>query len=43
MSTGVLCNKKVPLKEKGKFYKTVAMPAMIYGSECGALNKKEKI
>lgn len=39
----ILCDKKVPLKVKGKFYKTVARPAMIYGLECGAINKKNEV
>ena len=31
--TGVLCDKKIGLKMKGKVYKTVVRPAMIYGAE----------
>lgn len=27
---GVLCNRKVPLNLKGKFYKTVVMPALMH-------------
>lgn len=38
---GVLCDKKVQLKVKRKFYKTVVKPAIIYGSMCWALNKKK--
>jgi hypothetical protein len=30
----VLCNKRVPPKLKGKFYKTAIRPAMLYGAEC---------
>ena len=33
-ATGVLCDKKFPLRLKGKFYRTVIRPAMLYGSEC---------
>jgi len=33
-ASGVLCDKKVPLKLKGKFYRTVVRPAMLYGTEC---------
>jgi hypothetical protein len=29
-----LCDKKVPNKLKGKFYRTVIRPAMLYGAEC---------
>ncbi|GJR34568.1 hypothetical protein Tco_1210252 [Tanacetum coccineum] len=33
-ATGVLCDRKVPLKLKGKFYRVAIRPAMLYGSEC---------
>ncbi|KAE8676679.1 putative beta-D-xylosidase 2-like [Hibiscus syriacus] len=33
-ATGVLCDKKVPLKLKGKFYRMAIRPALLYGSEC---------
>ncbi|GKC36376.1 retrovirus-related pol polyprotein LINE-1 [Tanacetum coccineum] len=36
---GVLCDKNVPLKLKGKFYKVAIRPAMLYGSECWSLTK----
>jgi hypothetical protein len=32
--SGVLCDPRVPLKLKGKFYRTVIRPAMLYGAEC---------
>ena len=31
---GILCNKRVPQKLKGKFYRTTIRPAMLYGAEC---------
>ncbi|XP_070057852.1 uncharacterized protein [Nicotiana tomentosiformis] len=31
---GVLCDKKVPPKLKGKFYRVVVRPTMLYGAEC---------
>ncbi|KAF3681514.1 Tropinone reductase 2 [Capsicum annuum] len=34
LASGVLCVKKVPLKLKGKFYRVVVWPAMVYGAEC---------
>jgi hypothetical protein len=33
-ASGVLCDPKVPLKLKGKFYRTAIRPAMLYGAEC---------
>ncbi|KAK8957379.1 hypothetical protein KSP39_PZI000616 [Platanthera zijinensis] len=35
---GILCDRKVPLKLKGKLYRTAIRPAMLYGSECWAVN-----
>ncbi|KAF3622449.1 putative glycerol-3-phosphate dehydrogenase [NAD(+)]-like isoform X1 [Capsicum annuum] len=34
LASGVLCDKKVPPKFKGKFYRVVVRPAMLYGAEC---------
>jgi hypothetical protein len=33
-ASGVLCDPRVPLKLKGKFYRTVIRPIMLYGAEC---------
>jgi hypothetical protein len=33
-SSGVLCDKKVPQKLKGKFYRMAIRPTMLYGAEC---------
>jgi hypothetical protein len=33
-ASGVLCDPMVPLKLKGKFYRIVIRPAMLYGVEC---------
>jgi hypothetical protein len=32
-ASGVLCDPRVPLKLKGKFYRTVIRPVMLYGAE----------
>ena len=34
-ATGVICDRKVQDKVKGKFYRTDIRPAMLYGSELG--------
>jgi len=38
-ASGVLCDKWIPMRLKGKFYKTVGRPAMMYGSECWTINR----
>ncbi|XP_071714119.1 uncharacterized protein [Rutidosis leptorrhynchoides] len=42
-STGVLCDKKVPFKLKGKFFKVAIRHAMLYGSERWPLTKALEI
>ena len=37
--SGVLCDRKMPVKLKGKVYKTVVRPAMTYGAEALPLKK----
>nr|XP_016478590.1 PREDICTED: uncharacterized protein LOC107799961 [Nicotiana tabacum] len=34
LASGVLCDKKVPQKLKGKFYRAVVRPAILYRAEC---------
>ncbi|KAM1021971.1 hypothetical protein ACFX2A_044060 [Malus domestica] len=36
-ASGVLCDRRRPLKLKGKFYRTTIRPAMLYGIECWAV------
>ncbi|GJT66041.1 ataxia telangiectasia mutated family protein [Tanacetum coccineum] len=36
---GVICDRNVPLKLKGKFYRAAIRPAMLYGSECWPITK----
>ncbi|TQD83397.1 hypothetical protein C1H46_031042 [Malus baccata] len=33
-ASGVLCDRRMPLKLKGKFYRTAIRSAMLYGTEC---------
>lgn len=34
--SGVLCDKKMPMQLRGKVYRSVVRPALLYGSECWA-------
>ncbi|GJT00728.1 NHL repeat-containing protein [Tanacetum coccineum] len=38
---GVLCDRRIPLKLKGKFYRVAIRPAMLYGSECWPITKAQ--
>ena len=37
--SGILCDRRISLRVKGKVYKTVVRPAMMYGSETWAVKK----
>ena len=39
--SGVICDRKVPTKLKGKFYCTTVRPIILYGSECWALKGQQ--
>jgi hypothetical protein len=41
-ASGVICDRKVPLKLKGKFYRTAIRPAMLYGTECWAVKSQQE-
>ena len=38
---GVLCDRKLSGKVKGKMYKSVVRPAMVYGMETVAVTEKQ--
>ena len=38
-ATGVLCDKKFPIRLKGKFYRVAIRPALLYGIECWSVKK----
>jgi len=37
-----MCDKEVPLKLKGKFYRTAVRPALLYGTECWAVKSQHE-
>ncbi|EYC35602.1 hypothetical protein Y032_1016g3399 [Ancylostoma ceylanicum] len=41
-ATGILCDKKMPIRLKSKVYRTVVRPAALYGTECSAATKVTK-
>jgi len=40
-ASGVLCDRKIPLRLKGKIYRMVVRPALLYGSECWPIKKAQ--
>ena len=38
----LLCDRRMPVKLKGKVYKTVIRPAMLYGAETWATTKRQE-
>ena len=39
--SGVICNKRLPARVKGKVYSSVVRPTMVYGLETVAVTKKQ--
>ena len=39
--SGVICDKRLPARVKGKVYSSVVRPAMVYGHETVAVTKKQ--
>ncbi|KAL4193815.1 hypothetical protein AMTRI_Chr06g201240 [Amborella trichopoda] len=35
-ATGILCDRRIPIRLKGKFYRTSVRPALLYEAECWA-------
>ena len=40
--SGILCDRRISLRVKGKVYKTVVRPAMMYGAETWAAKKAQE-
>ena len=40
--SGVLCDRRMPVKLKGNVYKTVVRPAMLYGAETWATTRGQE-
>ena len=38
-ATGVLCDRKFPIRLKDKFYRVAIRPALLYGTECWPVKK----
>ena len=40
--SGVICDRRLPARVKGKVYKVAVRPAMLYGLETVALTKRQE-
>lgn len=41
-SSGILCDKRISARIKGRFYKSVVRPAMVYGAETWSIKKAQE-
>ena len=41
--SGVICDRRVPVRVKGKVYRVAVRPAMLYGLETAALTKRQEM
>ncbi|XP_064094334.1 uncharacterized protein LOC135206769 [Macrobrachium nipponense] len=41
-SSGILCDKRIGAKVKGKFYKSIVRPSMLYGAETWPIKKEQE-
>ena len=41
--SGVICDRRVPVRVRGKVYKVAVRPAMLYGLETVALTKRQEM
>ena len=41
--SGVLCDRRMPVAVKGKAYRTMVRPVLIYGSETWTLKSREEV
>ncbi|KAL4189875.1 hypothetical protein AMTRI_Chr08g209200 [Amborella trichopoda] len=39
-ATGILCDRRIPMRLKGKFYRSTVRPALLYGAKCW-MDKKQ--
>lgn len=40
---GVVCDRKMPVRVKGKVYKTMIRPVLLYGAEAWSVRRKEEL
>ena len=40
-ASGILCDRRIPLRLKGRVYRMVVRPALLYGAECWPIKKSQ--